>query len=178
MTTLTTETHTSFTGKILYSDCYVRIPRAPGSSDDDTSIKGDVPFLNQWAGVLLIGSLAGVTRCALAVIHILGHTLAAVIFWNSGHLCHVIKGVAEFIRGAIEMIPIAGNIFVWLHDAPGYERFLCLRMPHDKPQIRWSFFMIKIKNPWLPDNIDYAIRCEEVLRKRDSGRQCYEPMLF
>src|SRR5260221_12413597 len=109
-----TTTCTSFTGNILYSDCFVILPEV--LSDDP--IKGDVPFLNQWAGIIFIGDLAGVTRCALAIIHIIGHTFAAAIFWDSGHLYHVLKGSAEFLQCFIEMILMAGRSFVCLLYAP------------------------------------------------------------
>ena len=146
-------TCTSLTGNILYSDCFVVLPEV----ESDTPIKGDVPFLNQWAGIPFIGDLAGVTRCALAVIHIIGHLFASIIFWNNDHLFHVMKGSTELLRGFIEMMPICGRIFVWLHDAPHFHRFVS--MPWAQPVEFHSFFIIKIYNPDQPDMLD---RMEEL----------------
>lgn len=145
----------SLTGQILYSDTYAIVPAAARDQDDDTSVKFYRPFLNEWAGIPFIGNLAGVVRCALAIIHMIGHIFAALIFWDAGHLGHAFKGGTEFLRGTIEATPIAGRLFVWFYDAPGYERFIS--MPWAEPQHRWSFFIIKIYNPQHPDRIDRAL---------------------
>lgn len=156
MAFVTTKTE-SITGKYLYSDTYAEIPKV---LSDTWWVRYERSFLNACAAIPFIGPLAGAARCALAIIHIIGHLFAALIFWDSGHLVHALKGCAEWLRGGIEIMPVLGRLFVWLYDAPGYERFPCFRMPYGHPVERWSFFLIKIHHPDKPDKIDQEILAE------------------
>lgn len=137
----------SWTGNIIYSDSYVQL----GNHHDITDWE-ERPLLNHLAAVPVVGSLAGGIRVALAVIHILGHSLAAVVLWNREHLFHVIKGGAELIRGIIEVIPVIGRIFSWTYDAQ-------LPWFHDcgaHTQERATFFLVKVYNPVHLTNGDQA----------------------
>ena len=119
----------SWTGQILYSDIHVDLV------DDDnipTGYAKERHFLNNMTYIPVIGSLAGVARIALAVVHILLHFLAAVFTCNWDHLAHVVKGSAELLRGIIETIPVVGTIFACWHDG-------LLKSQH------WCFFLVKIE---------------------------------
>lgn len=136
-------TCSSITGKFLYSDTYV-------SRHFEEGIVEQIPLLNRVTAIPIVGHLGAGIRIALAIIHITGHTFAALIFLDSGHLCHVAKGGAELLRGIIEMIPLAGRIFVWIYDSrdcgcggPYYSRVEVGR-----------YFLVKIYNPTQPDQID------------------------
>lgn len=94
--------------------------------------------LNELSRVSVIGIAAGIARMALAVIHTLGHLLAAPLTLNFGHFYHAAKGGAEFLRGAIEAIPFVGRWFAGWFVVNG----------------RW--WMIKIYNPESPDSLDRA----------------------
>ena len=110
----------SITGEFLYSDFA-------------TGYEGKNSTLNCWAKIPLIGSLAGITRVVLAVIHILGHLLAYIIPGREGNLFHAAKGACEILRGCIETIPIIGSIFAYLYTFPRCGAR--------------SWWMIKIYNP-------------------------------
>jgi|SRR3989344_2111183 len=155
MTILST-TCSSITGKILYSDVYRQEPKVEDSSETfPIKYVNETPTLNKWAMIPLVGSLAGISRMALAVIHMLGHTFAALIVWDKGHFCHVAKGAAEFLRGAIETIPIVGSFFGFFYDMPiGSYKF---GMSPCKNVYMYSFFLIKIQNPQKDDSIDNLI---------------------
>lgn len=111
------------------------------------------PFLNKWAAIPIIGCLAGITRMVLAIFHILGHLLAAIFTCDSGHLGHAAKGVAEFVRGLIETIPIIGRIFVWIYDPPAFNP-LGITFYNDRVNVECCFFIVKIYNPNQLDKID------------------------
>lgn len=142
----------SITGNILYSDTYVQrtIP-SEGTAPVTLSKK---PFLNRLAVIPILGSAVGVFRVALAVVHIVGHLFAALIFWDSGHLKHVAKGSAEFLRGSIEAIPFVGNIFVFWFDAQ-VPYFIESMEP--QPFYAASVFLVKISHPNRRDHIDEYI---------------------
>lgn len=126
------ETNTqSYTGQILYSDCL----DIHNLQKDETHR----PFLNKLAIIPVVESLAGVARFVLSIIHMIGHTLAALLTWNKEHFYHVVKGAAELVRGIIEMIPIIGTIFVLSHDA---RRPLVERVGHY--HCDWTSFLVRI----------------------------------
>lgn len=144
----TTDTQ-GFLGGLIYSDTYSHEdPRANQRS-----------FLNKWAAIPILGCLAGVARVALAIVHIIGHLLAAIpdylIFKDTNHLCHAAKGSTELLRGCIETMPIIGNVFVWLYDAPSF----CTN-----GDFEYSFFIIKIYNPNNPDPIDLHLNVRNLFR--------------
>jgi len=147
---------TSLTGKVLYSDCFRQHVGQLGGPDKNT-LPYQKPFLNRWASIPVIGSLAGITRMILAIIHIIGHLISAAIFRDRGHLFHAVKGCAEFLRGFFEAIPIAGNIFVWLHDPHDGLCHECYNFNDEYFRgvvTHYSFFIIKITNLSAPDHID------------------------
>lgn len=134
----------SWTGPYLYSD-YVEHKQ--------------VPCLNCFAKVPLLGNIAGIIRMALSIIHIVGHLLAACVTWDKGHLIHAAKGCTEFLRGLIESIPIVGQIFAQCYNPghdwcfwndPGFEN----GDPDYTPEQSASWWMIKIYNPQKPDYLD------------------------
>lgn len=88
----------SWTGPYLYSDLTIQLKTT------------STPFLNRFACIPLIGSLAGVVRVVLGILHVLGHCLAALIYQDTGHLWHAAKGVCEIGRGVIEALPIIGQV--------------------------------------------------------------------
>jgi hypothetical protein len=142
----------SITGKWLYSDYY-------GANFDDQDCIEKTTFLNRRSTYPIIGIAAGVSRCALATIHIIGHLFAALIFRDQGHLAHAFKGCAEFCRGIIEAIPIVGRIFsIAMNPTGSLPSYLF----HGCPGCRrikecYSFFLIKIYNPKKLDEIDQAV---------------------
>lgn len=154
----------SWTGKLLYSDSYVL--REKDSQHAQTVIKNNCPFLNRLAKIPLLNIPGGLIRCVLAIIHMVGHALAALFTWDKQHVPHVYKGAVELVRGIIEALPIIGNIFAWTYD----ESYLfdcyatvedeCNRVsnsdvePSDiyvKWQVVQSFFIIKVYNPCKVD---------------------------
>lgn len=141
----------SITGKWLYSDYY-------GADFDDACIE-KIGILNRLTTYPIIGIAAGVSRCALAIIHIVGHLFAALLFKDKGHLAHAIKGCFEFCRGIIEALPIVGRIFsIAMNPTGSLPSYLF----HGCPGCRgieecYSFFLIKISNPNKIDNIDRAL---------------------
>jgi hypothetical protein len=143
----------SFTGYFIYSDTYAVVP---SKQKTDAPTEMMIPVLNQWAAIPILGILAGITRVALAAIHILGHLLATLVYRNKGHLMHAAKGVAELLRGAIEAVPFLGRGFVWLFDAPGINRFRAYRK-NNEPLVCFAFFLIKIRNPRHLDYVDHAM---------------------
>lgn len=137
-------TCSSITGKVLYSDTYVS-----RYFEEDTI--EDIPLLNRVTAIPVIGHLGALLRIVLSILHMIGHSLAAVIFRDSGHLAHVAKGGAELLRGIIEFIPIGGRIFVW-----GYDTRDCstgLVPQYFKVEVG-RYFLIKIYNPNEPDRVD------------------------
>lgn len=152
MVILKTTCESSFTGKYLYSDTYAEIPgcRAPKGKPEITIM----PTLNKGAAIPFFGHVAATGRIALAIIHIAGHTFAAIIFWDMGHLCHVAKGGAELLRGLIEITPIVGRIFVWNYDS---RDPLCSHKCSEETGYYSSYFLIKIYNPDQPDLIDHHL---------------------
>lgn len=72
------------------------------------------------AQIPLIGSLAGITRMALAVIHSVGHLFAAGVRCEIGHLYHTLRGGCAFFQGLIESIPFFGRIFAIVHFASDF----------------------------------------------------------
>lgn len=145
----------SLTGPLFYSDQWWDF----GYGND----ADNVPFLNSFANVPILGRIAGVVRLVLALIHAVGHSFAA-IFISSEHLKHVAKGGTELLRGVIESIPVVGEIFSWCYNPNMIKDFL--NPKEFKPE--WNFFLIKITNPDAPDLID---------RERAQGAQApYDPM--
>jgi hypothetical protein len=121
----------SITGDYLYSDF------ATGRAEKDTT-------LNTLVKIPFLGIVAGVARVALALIHTVGHFLAALLTRKKGHLFHVAKGVCEALRGVIESIPGMGRVFTNFYSSAG---------PYDYEGAR-SWWMIKIYNPERPDGLD------------------------
>jgi len=78
------ETRTkSWLGNYFYSD---RIHHSHSQQGMDTSIEMD-PFLNELARQPVFGIVAGITRMALAIIHTVGHLLAALVTFDKGPRC-------------------------------------------------------------------------------------------
>jgi hypothetical protein len=104
----------SWTGKYLYSDSIVQMNCECGLTNpyDDTGVSS----LNKLVRTPIVGRLAGISRIALAIIHIIGHTLAGIITQNRDHFIHVAKGCLELVRAAIESTPILGLIFSIKYD--------------------------------------------------------------
>ncbi len=135
----------SFSGAFLYSD------KIHYDEHNIVTIEHQ-PWLNELAKIPVIGIAAGVTRMALALIHTVGHLLAAVVTFDKGHLIHAAKGGCEFLRGFIEAIPIAGRYF-----ANNYYR-------------DGEWWIIKIYNPDAPDSLDrYAGNWQHFKQERPSG---------
>ncbi len=110
---LTSKT-TSWTGPYLYQPNATQLVKdAQQGFDKAIFNKGNI--LAVGAQVPCIGSLAGVTRMALAVIHCIGHLVAAAMTCDSGHLYHTLRGTISFAQGAIESIPFIGRIFAIVH---------------------------------------------------------------
>ncbi len=147
----------SLTGYFLYSDTYSKIPPREKLQKP---IERQVPLLSRWAAIPVIGILAGITRIALAKIHIVGHLLAAALFWDKGHLMHALKGAVEGVRGVIESTWVVGRIFVWLYDAPHLYRFdaYCRFQNNHAPIFCYSVFLIRICHPKSTDPIDLEIQ--------------------
>ena len=120
-------------------------------------------FLNKCAAIPIVGILAGITRVVLAIIHIIGHLLASLIYWKKDHLYHVAKGGAELLRGVIEMIPVIGRVFVWAHDARKHRIWhpisdlLGFKYNNSYLNTEYSVFLVRIKNLTAPDEIDECI---------------------
>jgi hypothetical protein len=142
----------SYTGQIIYSDCY-REERGTLASE---GVVQQIPYLNQLAGVPFIGCLAGLTRMVISIIHCLGHLILAAIYRDKGHLYHAAKGAAEALRGLIEAIPLVGRIFVWAHDPSGMRKAFMLCGGHAPSPVQRSFFLIQITDPSSRDLIDRA----------------------
>jgi hypothetical protein len=138
---------TSLTGSLLYSDAI--------DYEDALNCRGfkrKQPPLNNLANYPIIGIVAGIARMALAVIHSLGHLLAAIVTCDKGHLIHAAKGGCEFLRGFIEAIPIAGRLFSNYYNDAG------------------DWWIIKIYNPDAPDAVDrHADNWEYLKHVRPSG---------
>lgn len=129
----------AWTGNIIYSDSSFYTGDHWGEISEERR-----PALNHLAAVPVVGILAGGIRIALAIIHILGHSLAALVLWDRGHLPHVIKGGAELVRGVIEVIPVIGRLFSWVYDAQepwiGHNCGMHNEWQH-------TFFLVKIYVP-------------------------------
>ncbi|MCE5316786.1 MAG: hypothetical protein LLG04_05420 [Parachlamydia sp.] len=158
----------SITGKFLYSDSY----REQWCC---TTNVNDLPLLNSCSRILILGSLAGITRCALAIIHMVGHAFAALIFWNRGHFPHIAKGGAEFVRGMIEALPVIGRIFAWQYEpCPAFGFDLDERKkvsayceaPHHV-DVRVRFFVVKIYHPKSIDRITQVFVDKGRLKRSD-----------
>lgn len=127
----------SWTGNLFYSDRTFKNNRVMDERDDVASrIEFDLQSpLNELSKVPVIGIATGVSRMALAVIHTIGHTLAALVTFDKGHCYHAAKGACEFLRGSIEAIPFAGRAF-----SESYKDGL--------------WWILKIYNPDAPDSLD------------------------
>lgn len=128
----------SWTGDLFYSDKSFPRERVRNEDCDPHEVATIVihlPGLNDLSRVPVIGIAAGVTRMALAVIHTLGHTFAALVTFDKGHCYHAAKGACEFLRGSIEAIPFAGRAF-----SESYKDGL--------------WWILKIYNPDAPDSLD------------------------
>ena len=147
---LTTEC-TSVTGSFLYSDTYATSVR----SGENIRVEKEIPFLTELAAIPVLGIVAGITRCALAIIHMIGHLFASIIFWNIGHLYHVVKGGAEMLRGGIEMIPIVGRVFVWYVDAPA---FALHGQFQTEDESRGNVFLVRISHPKIKHPLDFVLK--------------------
>lgn len=132
----------SITGSYLYSDQVVCPTCVSGT-------KG----LNALSQVPILGNIAGVYRCALAAIHILGHTIAAFVTLDSGHLKHVAKGFTELLRGIIDVIPVIGQIFENCYSPSIFNSNCASHICEDHMA---QFFIIKIINPKELDDVDRA----------------------
>ena len=104
--------------------------------------------LNALATYHVIGIAVGITRMALAVIHTIGHSFAALVTFDKGHCFHVAKGACEFLRGFIESIPFVGRKFATWY----YEHGM--------------WWMIKIYNPNAPDSLDLHTNHWSYLKQR------------
>jgi len=102
----------------------------------DSTLLVKEPFLNELARRPIIGIAAGIIRMALAIIHTVGHLLAALATFDKGHCYHAAKGGCEFLRGFIESLPIAGRVFSKYYYQAG------------------EWWMIKIYNPDDTDTLD------------------------
>lgn len=80
------------TGSLLYSE--------------ETYEEGRCFHLNQIARIPLIGVIGGVFRMVLAFFHTVGHCIARIVTGKVGHAYHARKGLAEFLRGLIEVISL------------------------------------------------------------------------
>jgi hypothetical protein len=110
------------------------------------------PWLNDLAKYPVIGIAAGVMRMALAIIHSIGHLLAALITFDKGHCFHAAKGGCEFLRGLIEAIPLVGRAF-----ANFYSRY-------------GNWWILKIYNPNAPDSLDHHLNLwDSIKHNRPSG---------
>lgn len=124
-------------GDLFYSDrIFLAHAYDEGGLDHAKPIYRSETVLNSWAKIPILGRLAGITRMALAVIHTVGHLLCAVFTLSKGHCFHAAKGACEFLRGAIETIPIVGLFFADIYSETGL------------------WWMIKIYNPAQPDTLD------------------------
>lgn len=139
----------SITGSLFYSDQIWKSCRSCQGLCENLG----VPFLNQLANVPIIGRITGLVRIILAPIHIVGHLIASLVTRNVEHLCHVLKGLTELLRGILEIIPIIGEIFSWCYNPSLINCDLSHR--NDTDWVKHSnFFLVKIYNPDQPDQID------------------------
>lgn len=122
----------SITGPYLYS--HTR------QVNDDANIKYET-CLNKFTKILILGSLGGIVRVALAIFHSIGHGIAYIVTGKKGHKYHAIAGLCHLLRGIIETLPIIGQIFANLYGKRD-ER---------------SWWMIKMYNPKKPDNFDIGL---------------------
>ncbi|KKK67694.1 hypothetical protein LCGC14_2951500 [marine sediment metagenome] len=118
----------SWSGKILYSD-----------TEHDLLGRLQVEYsdLDHIASVPIVGVVAGITRVALAVLHMVNHTFALIFTLDSRHCIHLAKGGCEFLKGLIQSIPIAGHLFTrsWMKN-------------------KGEWWIIKIYNPNDSDTLD------------------------
>lgn len=140
----------SLTGELLYSDTFCYYPFRDDDEPPAETIK-IYPIINRIEAIPFFGPLGGAFRLVLAIIHMIGHAVACLIYRNKEHLIHVAKGATEALRGIIAMIPIVGRIFVWFNDLVSGGLF---GFSHR------SFFIIKIYRPDCPDYIDRCIQGE------------------
>lgn len=148
----------SFTGKYLYSDMYFEAGKLIKEND---SYKIEKKAKAHYHGILnrlvkypIIGIVAGICRFALSIIHVLGHTLAAIVTQKKGHLYHASKGILEMQRSIVESIPLFGRIFAYTYNyEPGKNDIVneTLHM-YESNQDHWWF--MKIYNPQNADKID------------------------
>ncbi len=120
----------SKTGPYLYSDW----------SWHDTDMMGDT-CLNTFCQIPFIGSLGGICRIVLAIIHTINHLFMAMVTLEKGHLFHAAKGVCELLHGCIETIPIIGQIFD-----------CCFSCDQRNPTAPYSsgYFILSISDPEHP----------------------------
>jgi len=151
-----TETE-SYTGKYLYGDFV-------GDEDDDILTTP----LNTCSKIPFIGIVAGITRAALGIIHVIGHVFAAAVTRDKGHLYHALKGSCEVLRGLIESIPVIGRIFsnlmLRLDGGDAFGRYATGR----------SWMCIKIYNPKKPDGLDQVMNLWE---HRHEANKTWEAIL-
>lgn len=164
---------TSPTGKYLYSDRFFeagelkieKLQKRPFFSRSDEKFTVEKKAISHYHGILnklvrypVIGILAAISRLGLSVIHIIGHTFAALITQKKGHLFHALKGGCELLRSSIEIIPIFGRMFTCLYSfEPGTDKDYYLSSGVHAYNINDSqFWLMKIYNPNHPDMIDTA----------------------
>ncbi len=138
----------SWSGKILYSDTVHHAEHY-----EDHSLMVQYSDLDYIASVPIVGVAAGITRVALAVLHMLNHTLALIFTFDSRHCIHLAKGGCEFLKGLIQSIPIAGHLFTrsWMKN-------------------NGEWWIMKIYNPDEPDTLDkHAILWQTLKRTRPSA---------
>lgn len=86
----------------------------------------DECFLNKLTRLPLLGSLGGIIRFVLSIFHAIGHGIAYADTGKKGHKYHALSGLCHLLRGAIETIPIGGQVFAHLY--PINHTFWMIRM--------------------------------------------------
>ena len=157
-------TCTSWTGKFLYSDTYEYAGNPYDRTDDDKD-KRVLPALNIFEAIPFVGVAGGLVRMALAIIHMIGHAIAACVCWNKGHLYHAAKGGTELLRGFIAAIPLFGVKFVWEQDGI----WKCPPTRNSSYEHK-NAFLIRIKNPNQVGRIDECLEARRDVARFFSGR--------
>ncbi len=133
----------SWSGKILYSDTVHHAEHY-----EDHSLMVEYSNLDYIASVPIVGVAAGITRVALAVLHMLNHTLALIFTFDSRHCIHLAKGGCEFLKGLIQSVPIVGHLFArsWMEN-------------------EGEWWIIKIYDPDKPDTLDAHANFWQTLKR-------------
>ncbi len=131
----------SFTGPYLYSDYAFYISASTTQGREQTTI------LNEISKAPFIGILAAITRIALAIVHIIVHSIQGLVSQEKGHFYHAAKGVCEIYRGLIDAIPIFGRIY-------SVCKYSSISGDTDNRGILDHWTIMKIYNPNKPDLVD------------------------